>query len=83
MASDSPENKARSADIAAYILIALATFLVFSGSLRNGFLTWDDDVNFLTNPHYRGLGWANLRWMFTTSTVGHYQPLVWLTCAVD
>ncbi len=49
MASDSPENKARSADIAAYILIALATFLVFSGSLRNGFLTWDDDVNFLTS----------------------------------
>jgi len=87
MALNCPEHRGssaeRRADILAYILIALATFLVFSGSLSNGFLTWDDDVNFLTNPHYRGLGWANLRWMFTATMVGHYQPLVWLTCAVD
>ena len=64
-------------------LVALATIAVFSGALRNGFLNWDDNVNFLTNPHYRGLGWANLRWMFTTLHLGPYQPLSWLTCALD
>ena len=64
-------------------LVALATFAVFSGALRNGFVNWDDNVNFLTNPHYRGLGWANLRWMFTTLHLGPYQPLSWLTCALD
>ena len=64
-------------------LVALATIAVFSGALRNGFVNWDDNVNFLTNPHYRGLGWANLRWMFTTLLLGHYQPLTWLSFALD
>ena len=63
--------------------IALLTFIVFSGVLRGGFLNWDDDVNFLTNPHYRGLGWTHLRWMFTTVRLGHYIPLSWLTLGLD
>jgi len=73
----------RRGDIIVPALIALATFIVFSGALRNGFLNWDDEVSILTNPHCRGLGWANLRWMFTTLMGGHYQPLVWLTFAAD
>src|SRR5262249_58332488 len=31
------------------------------------------------NQHYRGLGWSQLRWMFTTFHMGHYEPLTWLT----
>ena len=73
----------RRAALIAPALVALATCAVFSGALRGGFLNWDDNFNFLTNPDYRGLGWANLRWMFTTLHQGPYQPLCWLTCAVD
>ena len=65
------------------LLIALATFLAFSPSLKNGFVDWDDDVNFLNNPFYRGLGAEQLRWMFTAFHSGHYLPLTWLTLSVD
>ena len=78
-----PRLSAPRADKIVPVLIALATLIVFSGVLRNGFLNWDDDTNLLTNPNYRGLGWANLRWMFTALHLGHYMPLCWLTFAMD
>jgi tetratricopeptide (TPR) repeat protein len=65
------------------ILIAVVTFLVFSPVLQNGFVNWDDDRNFVENPYYRGLGWTELRWMFTTFHGGHYQPLSWMTLGLD
>src|SRR6185295_19265299 len=43
----------------------------------------DDELNFTTNPHYRGLAPENLRWMATTRLAGHYIPLSWLTLAID
>jgi hypothetical protein len=65
------------------IVVALLAFSAFLPGLQNGFLFWDDHLNFLENPHYRGLGWAQLRWMFTTFHEGHYQPLSWLTLGLD
>ena len=35
------------------------------------------------NPKYRGLGWTQLRWMFSTFHAGHYQPLSWITLGSD
>ena len=63
--------------------IALATILVFIPLLRNDFVTWDDYNNLIGNPAYRGLGWDQLRWMFTTFHLGHYQPLSWITFGLD
>jgi len=60
--------------------IAFATFLP---GLAGQWLNWDDDVNFLWNPDFRGLGWANLRWMFTTTHQGHWIPLSWLTLGAN
>src|SRR5437867_5474282 len=64
-------------------LIALVTFAAFLPTLRNQFVNWDDDENFLDNPHYRGLGWTQLRWMWTTFHLGHYIPLTWMTLGLD
>ena len=64
-------------------VVAVITFAVFSGILQNGFVNWDDDVNLLLNSDYRGLGWTQIKWMFTTFHLGHYQPLSWLTFALD
>src|SRR5439155_9180328 len=63
--------------------IAFAIFIAFLPTLRNGFVDFDDDRALLNNLLFRGLGWSNLRWMFTTTHMGPYQPLSWLTLAVD
>jgi protein O-mannosyl-transferase len=63
--------------------VALVTFAAFIPALSNGFVNWDDAENFLRNPHYRGLAWENLRWMFTTAHTGHYIPITWITLAID
>src|SRR5438093_8454887 len=64
-------------------LIALVTFVAFLPALQNQFVNWDDAENFLENPHYRGLGWTQLRWMWTTFHLGHYIPLTWMTLGLD
>jgi len=64
-------------------LVAAITFAAFSPALHNDFVNWDDGDNLVENPNYRGLGWANLRWMFTTFHMGPYQPLSWVTLGAD
>src|SRR5881628_2746704 len=64
------------------LVIAFSTFAAFLPALQNQFVSWDDAENFLDNPHYRGLGWTHLRWMWTTH-LGHYIPLTWMTLGLD
>ena len=61
----------------------MVTFLAYLPALRNGFVSWDDDKNFLANPHYRGLALEQLSWMWTTFHMGHYVPLTWMTLGFD
>jgi len=63
--------------------VAFLTLLVFLPALRNGFVNWDDAANFLNNPHYRGFGWEQLKWMWSTLHMGHYIPLTWMTLGLD
>jgi tetratricopeptide (TPR) repeat protein len=63
--------------------VALITFVVFLPTLQNGFVNWDDESHLLENPHYRGLGWKQLRWMFTTCLNGSCMPLNWVTYGLD
>jgi tetratricopeptide (TPR) repeat protein len=65
------------------LIVFLTTALVFVPALRNEFVDWDDEGALLTNTGFRGLGVTQLRWMFTTFFLGHYQPLSWLTFAFD
>src|SRR6266511_239438 len=58
-------------------------FLVFLPSLWNGFVDWDDDRNLVQNPHYRGLGWEQLTWMFGGNDTNFYMPLTWLNYGLD
>jgi hypothetical protein len=52
-------------DLVVALLVADAALAVFLPAVGNGFVAWDDDVNFLQNSAYRGLGGAELAWMFT------------------
>lgn len=64
--------------------MALLTIVTFLPALRNQFVgNFDDARNFLTNPHYRGLGWTQIEWMFTTLHMGQYIPLTWITLGLD
>ncbi|HEX2501007.1 MAG TPA: BTAD domain-containing putative transcriptional regulator [Methylomirabilota bacterium] len=65
------------------VALAAVPLIAFLPILGNGFVDWDDTRNLLDNPHYRGLGWAQLRWMATESHHGHFVPLAWLTFALD
>ncbi len=65
------------------VLIFALTVVTFYPALQNQFLSWDDNANFLDNPRYRGLGWSQLKWMFGATYWGHYQPLSWVTLALD
>ncbi|MDB4891806.1 MAG: hypothetical protein JWL61_3661 [Gemmatimonadetes bacterium] len=65
------------------LFIVLGTFVAFLPALNNGFVIWDDDKNFLSNPQYRGLGVTQLHWMWTTFHLGHYVPLSWMTLGLD
>jgi hypothetical protein len=63
--------------------LVTVTIAAFLPVLWNGFVDWDDTRTFIDNPHYRGLGWAQLRWMVTESHYGHYVPLAWATLGAD
>jgi Flp pilus assembly protein TadD len=65
------------------LAIVLAVVAVFAVGLRNEFVRWDDHRNLVENPHFRGLGWQQIAWMFTTTLMGHYIPLTWLTFGLD
>jgi protein O-mannosyl-transferase len=65
------------------IIVVGITVAAFYPALQNNFVNWDDYKNIVENSHYRGLGWANIRWMFTTFHMGHYQPLTWVTLGMD
>lgn len=69
--------------VAAPALVVLLTLAAFWPALDGQFVNWDDDKNFLSNPHFRGLDPASLRWMFTSAHLGHYHPLTWITHAAD
>ena len=64
-------------------LVFFAVLAAFAPCLDNGFVTWDDEFYLLANHSFRGLGWTQLRWMFTTRYAGLYQPLTWLSFGLD
>jgi hypothetical protein len=63
--------------VVASALVAL-TLAGFWPVLDNEFLTWDDDRNFSQNESYRGFGWPQIRWAWTTANLGAYQPVAWM-----
>jgi Flp pilus assembly protein TadD len=64
-------------------LVFLITGAVFLPALRGDFLNWDDSINFVANPHYRGLGWAQIKWMLSATLMGHYIPVTWLSFGLN
>lgn len=64
-------------------LLALGAALPFLPALTAPFLEWDDALLLAENARWRGFSAANVRWMLTTLFGGPYQPLSWLSYALD
>jgi tetratricopeptide (TPR) repeat protein len=63
--------------------VAALTAVVFLPILHNGFVLRDDPAVIVDNPYFRGLGWMQIRWMFTTFYMSLYRPLAWMTLGID
>ncbi len=64
-------------------IVFLWAFLAFKPALDAGWVDWDDHVLFVDAHGWRGLGPAQIRWMFTSWPLGHYHPVTWLTHGLD
>ena len=65
------------------LAVAATVFVTFVPALLNRFVEWDDYINLFENRKYRGLGWAQIKWMFSSTLMGHYIPVTWLTFGLD
>ena len=64
--------------------VAVAVFIVFYAFAPQArFLQWDDAKTLLDDTTWRGFGWDNLLWMWRSRHYGPWQPLSWLSWAVD
>ena len=81
-AAPAPAAPAGAAWPAAFFVFLVAC-AAFVPALHGRFVNWDDDHLILNNLAYRGFGWHNIRWMFTTLYLGNYTPLTWLSYAFD
>jgi tetratricopeptide (TPR) repeat protein len=64
------------------LAVAVLALLPLLPALGNGFVS-DDLLNLTQNEHFRGLDGEHLRWMATSAHAGHYQPLTWLSYALN
>lgn len=76
--SSRPTPRALVAGLAGLVFLAWA----FGSALGHGFV-FDDWLNYIENPYYRGLGSEQLRWMWSTYYFGHFIPLTWMTVGFD
>src|SRR5262249_40402327 len=65
----------RAATLVDAAVLALAALAAFWPVLHNGFVSWDDPSVLVDNPHLRDK--EILSWAFSTTFMGHYQPLAW------
>ncbi|HET8578324.1 MAG TPA: hypothetical protein VFO18_14600, partial [Methylomirabilota bacterium] len=54
------------------LAVGVVAVVCFLPALGGEFLNWDDRENLVLNTGYRGLGWAQLKWMGTATVLGHY-----------
>jgi tetratricopeptide (TPR) repeat protein len=80
---DRRERGARRIGAIFAVLAAAVAALPFLPALTAEFVNLDDDKFFVENQAFRGLDLQHLRWMFTTTRMGHWAPLTWVSAAVD
>ncbi len=64
--------------------LAVLTVATFAGVFRNGFVSFDDELYVLRNPHVLGgLSFSGIAWAWTASDAANWHPLTWLSHMTD
>lgn len=58
--------------------VALVAAVAFAPAAWNRFVHLDDVMNFVENPHFLGVGVAQLAWAWRAHLMGMYQPFGWM-----
>jgi Tfp pilus assembly protein PilF len=65
------------------IFIFLLTLIVYTPTLKNDFVNWDDGRYVYENANIQSLNSKSLYWMLTSFHTGNWHPLTWLSHAID
>jgi len=64
-------------------MLVLVTLALYNPLIHAPFLNFDDS-SYVQNAHVRsGLSWETIRWAFKTRDLSNWQPLTWLSHALD
>ena len=63
--------------------ILLLTIVVYSNSISNNFVNWDDGENVYNNISIRELSFDNIKLYFTKALLAMYTPFVYISYAID
>lgn len=69
--------------ITAISLILILIFFLFSPSLKNGFVNWDDPEHLTENTMVKVLSWESVKKIFTSFYTLNYHPLALLSYALE
>src|ERR1700690_400587 len=64
-------------------VVALVSLLVYLPSLRNYFVTWDDDAYVFDNPFIRSFNLVFFQMAFLGFFASNWHPLTWISHALD
>lgn len=77
------DARRKQADALLGLLVGAAALAAFAPILANGFVSYEDHFYIQDNPLIQGLDLSRLRAMLTATRGGLWQPLSWLSLAVD
>lgn len=81
-----PDRLARRGKVklAICVLLAVATFAIYSRATKNQFVNYDDESYVTDNPRVKqGLTLETIRWALTAKEVSNWHPLTWMSHALD
>jgi len=66
------------------LILVAATLAFYNPIVHNQFTDFDDAAYILKNPQVQsGLTWNTVKWSFTTFRAAYWQPLTWMSHALD
>jgi len=84
--SKTPANTVKSDVLTKYFILTTILFLtiiVFSNSINNEFVAWDDNEYITENNLIKDLSFHGIKNIFSTPVSGHYSPLTTLSWAIE